>query len=102
MHTHTYIHTYIVIVIVRVITTYYAVYSSYRASRTDRWFLYCSMPWVLGLLEVAHSMTEDQEDRGCQLTRLWGPWQLRGVSISNGGEGWPVGSPWVKGQGMAA
>ena len=51
------------IVIVIVITTYHAVYWSYRASRADRWFLPRSIPWVLGLPEVAHSMTEDPEDR---------------------------------------
>ena len=66
-------HAYIMracIVIVIVITTYHAVYWSYRASRTDRWFLPCSIPWVPGLPEVAHSMTEDPEDRGYRPTRL--------------------------------
>ena len=53
-------HTNVCIVIVIVITTYHAVYWSYRASRTDRWFLPCSIPWVPGLPEVAHSLTEDQ------------------------------------------
>ena len=72
------------IVIVIVITTYHAVYWSYRASRADRWFLPRSIPWVLGLPEVAHSMTEDPEDRGYRPTRLWGQWQLHSVSISNG------------------
>ena len=54
------------------ITTYHAVYWSYRASRADRWFLPRSIPWVPGLPEVAHSMTEDPEDRGYRSTRLWG------------------------------
>ena len=55
-----------------VLTTYHAVYWSYRASRTDRWFLPCSIPWVLGLPGVAHNMTEDPKDRGYRPTRLWG------------------------------
>ena len=84
------------IVIVIVITTYHAVYRCYRASRTDRWFLPCSIPWVLGLPEVAHSLTEDPEDRGYRPTRLWGQWQLQSVSISNGDERWPVCSPGVR------
>ena len=65
IHTSTYIYTYIVIVIVIVIviTTYHPVYWSYRASRADRWFLPRSIPWLPGLPEVAHSMTEDAEDR---------------------------------------
>ena len=88
-------------VIVIVITTYHAVYWSYRASRTDRWFLPRSIPRVPGLLEVAHSLTEDPEDRGYQPTRLWGQWQLQSVSISNGDKRGPVGPPGVKGQGMA-
>ena len=71
------------------------------ASRTDRWFLPCSIPWVPGLLEVAHSLTEDQEDRGYRPARLWGQWQLHSFSISNGDGRWPVGPPGVKGQGMA-
>ena len=29
-------------------------------------------------------MTEDPEDRGYRSTRLWGQWQLHGVSVSNG------------------
>ena len=62
----------IVIVIVIVITTYHAVYWCYRASRADRWFLPRSIPWVPGLPEVAHSMTEDPEDRGYRSTRLLG------------------------------
>ena len=81
-----------------VITSYHAVYWSYRASCTDRWFLRCSIPWVRGLPEVAHSMTEDQEDRGYRPTRLWGQWQLQSVSISNGDERWPVCSPGVRGK----
>ena len=96
---HTYIHTFIVIVIV--ITTYHAVYWSYRASRADRWFLPCSIPWVPGLPEVAHSMTEDPEDRGYHRARLWGQWQLQSFSISNGDGRWPIGPPGVKGQGIA-
>ena len=90
------------IVMVIVITTYHAVYWSYRASRADRWFLPRSIPWVPGLPEVAHSMTEDPEDRGYRATRLWGQWQLRSVSISNGDGRWPVCSPGVRGQGKAA
>ena len=82
-------------------TTYHAVYWSYRASRTDRWFLPCSIPWVPGLPEVAHSMTEDPEDRGYRPTMLWGQWQLLSFSISNGDGRWPVGPPGVKGQGRA-
>ena len=89
------------IVIVIVITTYHAVYWCYRASRADRWFLPRSIPWVPGLPEVAHSMTEDPEDRGYRPTRLWGQWQLQSVSISNGDGRWPVCSPGVKGQGTA-
>ena len=91
-----YIYIYIYIVIVIVITTYHAVYWGYRASRTDRWFLPCSIPWVPGLPEVAHSLTEDPEDRGHRPTRLWGQWQLQSVSISNGDERWPVCSPGVR------
>ena len=49
---YTYTRVYVVVVIV--ITTYHAVYWSYRASRTDRWFLPCSIPWVPGLPKVAH------------------------------------------------
>ena len=60
IYLYTYIHIYIVIVIV--ITTYHAVYWSYRAWRADRWFLPRSIPWDPGLPEVAHSMTEDPED----------------------------------------
>ena len=98
-----YIYIYIyIIVIVIVITTYHAVYWSYRASRADRWFLPRSIPWVPGLPEVAHSMTEDPEDRGYRATRLWGQWQLQSVSISNGDGRWPVCSPGVRGQGIAA
>ena len=89
------------IVIVIVITTYHAVYWCYRASRTDRWLLPCSIPWVPGLPEVAHSMTEDPENRGYRPARLWGQWQLQSISISNGDGRWPVGSPGVTGQGMA-
>ena len=96
-----YIYIYIYIVIVTVITTYHAVYWSYRASRADRWFLPCSIPWVPGLPEVAHSMTEDPEDWGYGSTRLWGQWQLQSVSISNGDGRWPVCSPGVRGQGTA-
>ena len=95
------IYIYIYIVIVIVITTYHAVYWSYRASRADRWFLPRSIPWVPGLPEVAHSMTEDPEDRGYRPTRLWGQWQLHSVSISNGDGRWPVCSPGVRGQGTA-
>ena len=83
------------------VTTYHAVYWSYRASRADRWFLPRSIPWVPGLPEVAHSMTEDPEDRGYRSTRLWGQWQLQSVSISNGDGRWPVCSPGVWGQGTA-
>ena len=50
---------------------------------------------------VAHSMTEDPEDRGYRPTRLWGHWQLQSFSISNGDGRWPVGPPGVKGQGRA-
>ena len=89
------------IVIVIVITTYHAVYWCYRASRADTWFLPRSISWVPGLLELAHSMTEDPEDRGYRLTRLWGQWQLQSVSISNGDGRWPVCSPGVKRQGTA-
>ena len=89
------------IVIVIVKTTYHAIYWSYRASRTDRWFLPCLIPWVPGLPEVAHGMTEDPEDRGSPPTRLWGQWELQSFSISNGGERWPVESLGVRGQGMA-
>ena len=92
-----YIHTYIVIVIV--ITTYGAVYWSYRASRTNRWFLPCSIPWVPRLPEVAHIMAEDPEDRGYRRTRLWRQWQLQSIGISNGDGHWPFGPPGVKGQG---
>ena len=91
-----YIYICIYIVIVIVITTYHAVYRCYRASRTDRWFLPRSIPWVPGLPEVAHSLTEDPEDRGYRPTRLWGQWQLQSVSISNGDERWPVCSPGVR------
>ena len=100
IYIYTYIYIYIVIVIV--ITTYHAVYWSYRASRANRWFLPRSIPWVPGLPEVAHSMTEDPEDRGYRATRLWGQWQLQSVSISNGDGRWPVCSPGVRGQGKAA
>ena len=93
---HTYIHTYIVIVIV--ITTYHAVYWSYRASHTDRWFLPYSIPWAIGLPEVAHIMTEDPKDRGYRPSRVWGQWQLQSVSISNGDERRPVESPGVRGK----
>ena len=77
------------IVIVIVITTYHAVYWSYRASRADGWFLPRSIPWVPGLPEVAHSMTEDPEDRGHRATRLWGQWQLRSklARLFAGGKG---------------
>ena len=92
-----YIYMSIYIVIVIGIPTYHAVYWSYRASRTDRWFLPCSIPWVPGLLEVAHSMSEDQEDQGYRLARLLGQWQLQSFSISNGDGRWPVGPPGVKG-----
>ena len=60
-----------------------------------------SMPWVPGLPEVAHSMTEDPEDRGYRSTRLWGQWRLQSVSISNGDGRWPVCSPGVRGQGTS-
>ena len=69
---HTYIHTNIVTVIFIAIITYDAVYWSYRASRTGRWSLPCVILWVPGLPEVAHSLTEELEDRGYRLTRLWG------------------------------
>ena len=95
-----YIYIYIVIIVI-VITTYHAVYWSYRASRADRWFLPRSIPCAPGLPEVAHSMTEDPEDRGYRPTRLWGQWQLHGVSISNGDGRWPVYSRGVRGQGTA-
>ena len=68
--THT--HTYIVILVV--IRTYHAVYWSYQASRTDRWCLPRSIPWVMGLPEVADSMTEDPEHRGYWPARHWGQW----------------------------
>ena len=93
---HTWIHTYIVIVIV--ITTYHAVSWSYRAPRTDTWFLPRSIPWVPWLPEVAHCMTQDPEDWGYGSTGLWGQWQLQSFSISNNGELWTVGSPALKGQ----
>ena len=89
---------YIYIVIMIVVTTYHAVYWSYRASRTNRWFLPWSIPWVPGLPEVAHSMTEDSEDRGYRPTRLWGQRQLVSIIISNGDERWPVDSPGVRGK----
>ena len=98
-NTHIYIYIYIVIVIV--ITTYHAVYCSYRASRADSCFLPRSILWVPGLAEVAHSMTEDPEDRGYRSTRLWGQWQLQSVSISNGDRRWPFFSPGVWGRGTA-
>ena len=101
IHLHIYIYIYIYIVIVIVITTYHAVYWSYRASRANRWFLPRSIPWVPGLPEVAHSMTEDPEGRGYRPTRLWGQWHLQSVSISNGDGRWPVCSPGVWGQGTA-
>ena len=91
-----YIHINIVIVIVLVITTY-AVYWSYWASCTSRWFLPCSILWVPGLPEVSHNMTEDPEDRGYRPARLWGEWQLQSVSISNSDERWAVGPPGVYG-----
>ena len=72
-----YIYIYIYIVILMVITTYHAVYWSYRASRTDTWFPPCSIPRVPGLPEVAHSMTEDPEDRGYRSTRISGQWVMR-------------------------
>ena len=86
------------IVMVIVVITYHAVYWSYRASRTGRWFLPCWIPWVPGLPKVAHSLTEDRE---CRPTRIWGQWQLQSISISNGDERWPVEAPGVKGQGKA-
>ena len=89
-------------VIVKIITTYHAVYWRCRASGTDGWFLPCSTPWVPRLPEVAHSMTEDPEDQGYRPTRLWGQRQLQSVSITNGDERWPVGSPEVWGQGIAS
>ena len=92
---------YIYLVIVIVITTYHAVYWSYRACRADRWFLPRSIPWVPGLREVAHSLTEDAEHRGYRSTRLWGQRQLQSFSISNGDARWPVCSPGVNGQGIA-
>ena len=101
IYVYIYIYIYIYIVIVIVITTYHAVYWSYRASRADRWFLPRSIPWVPGLPEVAHSMTEDPEDRGYRSTRLWGQWQLHCVSISNGDGRWPVYSMGLRGQGTA-
>ena len=72
IYIYVYIYIYIYIVIVIVITTYHAVYWSYRASRADRWSLSRSIPWVPGLPEVAHSMAEDPEDRGERSSRLWG------------------------------
>ena len=95
---HTYIHTYIVIVIV--INTYHAAHWSYRASHTDKWLLPCSIPWVQGLLEVAHSLTKDPKDWGYQPTRIWVPWRLQGISISNGDECWPVDSPRERGKAL--
>ena len=99
MYTRTYIHTYIHSHSHR---QYNAVYWSYRTSRTDRWFLPCLIPWVRGLPEVAHGTTEDPEEQGYRATRLWGQWQLQSVSISNGNERWPVGSPGVVGQGITS
>ena len=93
-HSHT-------IVIVMVITAYHAVHWDYRTSRTDTWFVPCSIPWVVGLPAVAHCMTEDPQDRGYRRTTGWGRWQLQSVSVSNGDERWLVGSPGVKGQGIA-
>ena len=89
---------YIYIVIVIVITTYHAVYWSFRASRADRWFLPRSVPWVPGLPEVAHSMTEDPGGRGYRSTRLWGQWHLQSISITKGDRRWSVCSPGVWGQ----
>ena len=63
IYIYTHIYIVIVIVIVIVITTYHASYWSYRASHTDTWFLPCSILWVPVLLEVAHSITENPEDR---------------------------------------
>ena len=40
----TYLPTYLYIVIVIVMTTYHAVYWSYRASRADKWFPPRSIP----------------------------------------------------------
>ena len=45
-------------------------------------------------------MTEDPEDRGYRPTRRFGQLQVQSVSISNGDERWPVGSPGGKGQGI--
>ena len=60
------------------------------------------MPWVPGLPEVAHSLTEDPQDWGYQPSRLWGEWQLRSISsVGNGNERWPGRPPGVKGQGKA-
>ena len=103
MYIHTYVqthmHTYMVMDIA--LTIYHAVYWSYRASRTERWFLACSIMWVPGLPEESHNMMEDLEDRGYRPARLSGQWQLQRFSISNGDERWPVASPGVRGQGMA-
>ena len=96
-----YVYIYIYIVIVIVITTYHAVYWSYRASRADRWFLPRSIPLVPGLPEVAHCMTEDPEGQGYRSTMLLGQWHLQSVSISNGEGRWPVRSPGLRGQGTA-
>ena len=84
---------------VTIIITYHAVGRSYRASPTGRWSLLCSIQWVLGPLEVAHSMTEDPHRRGYRPTRLSGQWQLQSIGrISNNNERWPVDSPGAKGQ----
>ena len=84
-----FIRPYIVIVIV--ITTYHAVYWRYRASRTDRWFLPCSISWVPGLPEVAHGMMEDPEDRGYR-PRGWGSGNCRALALAT--------APGLKGQGI--
>ena len=47
-------------------------------------------------------MTEGLHDRGYRPTRLWGLWQLQGVSISNSDARWPVGLLQVMGQGTAS
>ena len=50
---------------------------------------------------MAHSMTEDTEDREYRPSRLSGQWQLHSISISNGDGRWPVCSTGVKEQGSA-
>ena len=42
----------------------------------------CSIPWVPGLPEGAHSMTEDPEDRGYWPARLWGSGDCTALALA--------------------